>query len=217
MHSDGYDGGPRSATGMVFDDAAPLYGTSYLLGPVLAFAGDLRAGTRVLDLGCGNGFWAGIFAKRGCAVVGIDSSPSGIELARSTHVSVRFEVVDIEPDLLGTLAEEPFDLVVSTEVVEHLYSPQTWADACLGALRPGGTVIVTTPYHGWLKNVALAATGKLDPHLDALREGGHIKFFSRRVLSELLSRTGFVDIRFAGAGRAPFMWKSMVLAAVKPA
>jgi 2-polyprenyl-6-hydroxyphenyl methylase/3-demethylubiquinone-9 3-methyltransferase len=202
---------------MEFDDASPLYGTAYLLGPVLAFAGDLPAGARVLDLGCGNGFWAGLFARRGCTVVGIDSSHSGIELARSTHVGVRFEVMDIEPDLLGALDEDPFDLVVSTEVIEHLYSPQTWADACFHALRPGGTIVVSTPYHGWLKNVALAATGKLDRHLDALREGGHIKFFSRRVLSELLSSRGFVDIRFAGAGRAPFMWKSMVLAATKPA
>jgi 2-polyprenyl-3-methyl-5-hydroxy-6-metoxy-1,4-benzoquinol methylase len=201
---------------MEFDDASPLYGTAYLLGPVLGFSGSPHAGTRVLDLGCGNGFWAGVFAGRGCTVVGIDSSPTGIDLARATHQGIRFEVSDIEANILAALDEDPFDLVVSTEVIEHLYSPQTWADACVDALRPGGTVIVSTPYHGWLKNVALATTGKLDRHFDAMREGGHIKFFSRPVLSELLVRSGFVDIRFAGAGRAPLMWKSMVLAATKP-
>ena len=202
---------------MEFDDASSLCGTSYLLGPVLAFSGSLEAGTRVLDLGCGNGFWAGMFAQRGCTVVGIDASPTGIDIARTTHEGIRFEVMDIASNILAALDEDPFDLVVSTEVIEHLYSPQTWADACRNALRPGGTVIVSTPYHGWLKNVALAATGRLDRHLDASREGGHIKFFSKPVLSELLRRSGFVDIRFAGAGRAPLMWKSMVLAATKPA
>ena len=37
--------------------------------------------------------------------------------------------------------EEPFDIVISTEVVEHLYSPREWARACFAALRPGGRFV----------------------------------------------------------------------------
>jgi len=124
--------------------------------------------------------------------------------------------MEVSTDLLKILDEEPFDIIVSTEVVEHLYSPQTWAAGCLNALRQGGIVILSTPYHGWLKNVVLAASGTLDRHLDARREGGHIKFFSKPVLSALLVDSGFEDVRFAGAGRVPWVWKSMVLAATKP-
>lgn len=204
------------ATGMQFGDAAPIYSTPYLLDPVFGFAGELDTTTRVLDVGCGNGFWSGAFAKQGCTVVGIDASPTGIAIGRAEYPGVRFEVLDITAALLDALDEEPFDLIVSTEVIEHLYSPHTWATGCLRALRPGGTLILSTPYHGWLKNVALAATGKLDRHLDAMREGGHIKFFSRRVATQLLSAAGFENIRFAGAGRMPWLWKSMVLAAKRP-
>lgn len=204
------------STALQFGDASGMSSTPYLMQPVFDFAGDLSRGGRVLDIGCGNGFWAGEFARRGCTVVGIDPSPTGIAIARSTHATGRFEIMDVTTDLLSVLGEEPFDIVVSTEVVEHLYSPQTWAVGCLQALRPGGTMILSTPYHGWLKNLALAVTGKLDRHLDALREGGHIKFFSRPTLAQLLSDSGFEDIRFAGAGRWPLMWKSMVLAATKP-
>jgi 2-polyprenyl-6-hydroxyphenyl methylase/3-demethylubiquinone-9 3-methyltransferase len=204
------------STGLEFTVASPMGSTPYLLGPVFGFAGDLGPEKRVLDVGCGNGFWAGEFARRGCRVVGIDPSESGIDLARGSHAALRFEVMEITPDVLTRLAEEPFDIVVSTEVVEHLYSPQDWAEGCINALRPGGVAIVSTPYHGWLKNLALAATGKLDRHLDALREGGHIKFFSQPVLTQLLTEAGFDDVRFAGAGRVPLMWKSMVLAATKP-
>jgi len=40
---------------------------------------------RVLDIGCGNGYWAGEFVKKGCEVVGIDPSESGIRLARQNY------------------------------------------------------------------------------------------------------------------------------------
>jgi len=122
----------------------------------------------------------------------------------------------VSEHLLTELGEEPFDLVVSTEVVEHLYSPHAWAIGCFRALRPGGTLVLSTPFHGWFKNVALAISGRLDDHHDALREGGHIKFFSRRTLEALLTEAGFADIWFAGAGRLPLLWKSMVLAGARP-
>lgn len=205
-----------TATGMEFNSAAPIFSTPYLLDPVVACAGGIGPRHRVMDVGCGNGFWAGEFARRGCTVVGIDPSPTGIEIARRTHPGVRFEVMEASENLLAELGEEAFDLIVSTEVVEHLYSPQSWAVGCFRALRPGGTLVLSTPYHGWLKNVALAVSGKLDPHHDALREGGHIKFFSRATLQTLLTANGFENVRFAGAGRFPLMWKSMVLAAARP-
>jgi 2-polyprenyl-6-hydroxyphenyl methylase/3-demethylubiquinone-9 3-methyltransferase len=76
--------------------------------------------------------------------------------------------------------------------------------------------VVSTPYHGWLKNVALAASGKLDAHHEALRAGGHIKFFSRRTLERLLVDAGFREPRFIGTGRIPLVWKSMILSATRP-
>lgn len=208
--------GTETAEGMTFTDSSPIYSTSYLLDPVLSFARRIGPGSRVLDVGCGNGFWSAHFASRGCYVVGIDPSASGVAVAREHHRNARFEVMDVSANLLGDLGETPFDLVISTEVIEHVYSPQTWAVGCFNALRPGGSVVLSTPYHGWLKNVALAATGKLDRHLDADRVGGHIKFFSRPVLTRLLIRVGFEDIHFVGAGRVPLLWKSMVLAGVRP-
>jgi 2-polyprenyl-6-hydroxyphenyl methylase/3-demethylubiquinone-9 3-methyltransferase len=54
-----------------------------------------------------------------------------------------------------------------------------------------------------------------DKHLDALRVGGHVKFWSRRMLSRLLEETGFTDIRFERAGRVPYVWKSDVTIALK--
>jgi 2-polyprenyl-3-methyl-5-hydroxy-6-metoxy-1,4-benzoquinol methylase len=201
---------------MGFATAQPVSSTPYLLEPVRRLAGRLSPDVRVLDAGCGNGHWAGLFASQGCEAVGIDASESGIAIARRTYPAARFEQMEIGADLLERLGERPFDLVVSTEVVEHLYNPAVFAEGCFRALRPGGSLIVSTPYHGWLKDVALASTGGLDRHHEALRPGGHIKFFSRRTLSALLAQAGFDDLRFVGAGRVPWLWKSMVLRGTRP-
>lgn len=171
---------------------------------------------RVLDVGCGNGALSGVLAADGYHVTGVDLSPEGIDIARSEYPSCRFEVSSANESILTQLRAEPFDLVVSTEVVEHLYDPHAFVRGAYQALRPGGRFIVSTPYHGRLKNTVIAATGRFDAHVTALHNGGHIKFFSRAVLSSLLTEHGFEDIRFYGTGRIPWLWKSMVLTAIRP-
>ena len=74
----------------------------------------------------------------------------------------------------------------------------------------GGGVIVSTPYHGYLKNLAMAVTGKMDAHFTALWDHGHIKFWSVRTLTILLEEAGFRDLRFLRVGRIPPLAKSMI-------
>jgi 2-polyprenyl-3-methyl-5-hydroxy-6-metoxy-1,4-benzoquinol methylase len=199
-----------------FSDAVPRQVSRYITKPVLELSGSPGVGMRVLDVGCGNGWMSAVFARAGCTVVGIDPSEEGVSLAREAHPSIRFEVCEANDHLLDALGEQPFDLVVSTEVVEHLYAPLPYAVGIYDALRPGGRFVCTTPYHGYLKNLSLAVAGKHDFHTHPLRQGGHIKFWSRATLTTLLERAGFVDIDFRGAGRFPFLWKSMVMAGNRP-
>jgi 2-polyprenyl-3-methyl-5-hydroxy-6-metoxy-1,4-benzoquinol methylase len=172
----------------------------------------------VLDLGCGNGSLSHELSKLGFDVYGIDRSDSGIQIAREAFPQVHFSLGDVEEDLSpDPFQAESFDVIVSTEVVEHLYRPRQLIRNAFRLLKPSGHFIVSTPYHGWLKNVALALSGKMDNHFTALWDGGHIKFWSRETLSELLTEKGFTDLRFVGAGRVPYIWKSMILTARKPA
>ena len=191
--------------------------TWYLRPAVEPLLPPLSPGTRVLDLGCGNGEWVGWFATQGCVGVGVDPSASGIAIARkhvqAEHPSTRFETLLATPSVLQTLGEQPFDLVVSFEVVEHVYSAHEWAETCRAALRPGGRLICSTPYHGYLKNLTLALAGKWDHHHQPLKDGGHVKFWARDTLTQLLTEHGFDDITFRGAGRTPYLWKSMILSA----
>jgi 2-polyprenyl-3-methyl-5-hydroxy-6-metoxy-1,4-benzoquinol methylase len=199
-----------------FSCAAESHMHARFLPHVFALADDLKAGTRVLDIGCGNGFTCGEFLKHGCTVVGIDLSESGIEIGRRTHPDVRFELCAADSNLLTNLREPPFDVVVSTEVVEHLYDPREWALGCFKALKPGGRLICTTPYHGYVKNLALSVFGRWDSHANPLWDGGHIKLWSRATLTQLLRETGFTNLYFRGVGRFPLLWMTMVMAADKP-
>ena len=199
-----------------YTSAAPAHTTRYLLPVVMRLAGEIRPGMRVLDVGCGNGHMAGHFVERGCRVVGLDLGEAGIRIAREMYPQARFEVLAADERVLENLGEAPFDLVISTEVVEHLYDPRAYAKGCYAGCRPGGRFVCSTPYHGYLKNLAISLAGKWDQHADPLWDGGHIKLWSRKTLSTLLRETGFKDIQFGGAGRLPFLWMSMVLAGTRP-
>jgi 2-polyprenyl-6-hydroxyphenyl methylase/3-demethylubiquinone-9 3-methyltransferase len=109
-----------------------------------------------------------------------------------------------------------FDCVISVEVMEHLYHPRLFARRMFDLVTPGGSIIVTTPYHGYLKNLALAVTGHLDNHFTALWDGGHIKFWSVKTLRFLLQEAGFEDVHFQFAGRIPPLAKSMIAVARRP-
>jgi len=199
-----------------FASAQPSHMHRHFMPMVFELAGPLPPGTRVLDVGCGNGFTCGEFLKRGCQVVGVDLSEQGINLARRNYPAGRFELLPADDQLLQRLGETAFDIVVSTEVVEHLYSPRPYARGCFAALKPGGKMICTTPYHGYWKNLLLSMAGKWDHHANPLWDGGHIKLWSRKTLGDLLTEAGFEHLQFRGAGRLPWLWMTMAMAGSKP-
>lgn len=173
---------------------------------------------RVLDMGSGNGRLCGLIAQSHRYICGMEYDAAGVELARKAYPSINFYHYGVQDNpalLLEQENREYFDLVVSTEVIEHLYSPQFLAQYAHGVLAKNGKLIITTPYHGYLKNLALSIFDKWDHHHTALWEGGHIKFWSIKTLSELLEAQGFKVIKATGVGRIPYLWKSMVVVAEK--
>lgn len=170
----------------------------------------------ICDLGCGNGHIAGSLTALGYEVTGIDASRSGIRIARRAYPSVKFIEAMIDGGL-DQLNLTKFDLVISSDVIEHLYRPSDLVAAAFSLVKPGGHVLLGTPYHGYLKNLALALSGRMDSHFSVLHDGGHIKFFSVKTLSRLMTAHSFRDLSFTFYGRAPWLWKNMICHARKPA
>ncbi len=185
----------------------------FLMSPLLSMLQQVNKNSdkklRVLDIGCGNGSLSHAIAQQGYEVVGVEESEQGVAIASSNFSDCHFIQASIY-DLPYTELQNYFDIVISVEVIEHLFYPKELAKAAKNCLKPNGTLILTTPYHGYLKNIVLALSGKLDKHFHVLWDGGHIKFFSVKTLTELLNSEGYTDIHFKFAGRFPYVWKSML-------
>ena len=102
-----------------------------------------RPRLRVLDVGCGNGPLTFPVAALGLDVVGVDVNAASIERNRAAarFPNARFAVVPGATFDLG----ETFDLIICSEVLEHLDAPQPLVDSIARHLAPGGTLLVTVP------------------------------------------------------------------------
>lgn len=169
---------------------------------------------RVFDLGCGNGSVADWFAQRGFDAKGVDPSESGIARARQSFPHLDLRLGSAYDPLAETFGR--FPLVVSLEVIEHVYAPRAFVRCVTDLLEPGGHALISTPYHGYWKNLALAITGKMDAHFTALWDHGHIKFWSRTSIGQLLTEAGLRVERIHRVGRIPALAKSMLVVAQKP-
>lgn len=158
-------------------------------------------GWRALDAGAGGGDTVAALTALGIDVSGMDVSSEATELATKRNPGLPFFTHSVEeppwPVEPGSL-----DLVVTFEVIEHLLRPRRLLEGAAHALRPGGRLALTTPYHGLAKNLALAVAA-FDRHFAV--EGDHIRFFSDRALRQLAEEEGFRVERIVHYGRrSPF-------------
>lgn len=207
-----------SAAGYRYAHAENSHAHAYLL-PALqaelkALGATLSGPSRLFDLGCGNGSVAAALAGGGWQVTGVDPSVEGIAAAQAAYPELDLHEGSAYEDLVSVHGR--FPVVISLEVVEHVYAPRDYAQTLFDLVEPGGTAIVSTPYHGYVKNIALAITGKMDRHFTALWDHGHIKFWSIATLTQLLREAGFETPQFERAGRIAPLAKSMVAIARKP-
>lgn len=96
----------------------------------------------VLDVGCNSGCIGVPLTKKGCHVQGIDIQPDLVKRAQSFGI---FAEVGVAEDL-SRYKDESFDVVVCSEVLEHLYDPMEAIKEAKRVLRPNGLYIITVPH-----------------------------------------------------------------------
>ena len=170
----------------------------------------LPRGARVLDVGCGRGEFCAFFRELGLAAEGIDISRKGVEYARKQHPGITFHAGETQSLLPDRAAA--FDCVFSSEVIEHLFDVGGYLEAINRLLKPGGAFVLTTPYHGLIKNVVLDAVNYAK-HYDPL--GQHIRFFNKNSLGMCLRKWGFEARVWTGYGRPWPFWKSFFVVTTK--
>jgi SAM-dependent methyltransferase len=116
-----------------------------------AVANLVVGGTAFLDLGCGTGYGAALVVDAGGSFDGVDGSAAAIEYAEAHYgrPSARFFVADVTGPLPPALVPGSYDVVFSSEVLEHVVDPFAFTEVMARYLRPDGTCFVGTPNRLW--------------------------------------------------------------------
>jgi ubiquinone/menaquinone biosynthesis C-methylase UbiE len=168
----------------------------------------VAAGDRVLDVGCGEGRFCAELAAAGAVPVGVEVAETALTRAREQHPDLTFELVAQDGPL--PFADGTFDCVWASEVLEHVADTARWLSEVRRVLRPRGGLLVTTPYHGRIKNLLIALAG-FESHFDPL--GQHLRFYTARSLRTLLVDFGFEEIGIATAGGPPLLRQRLLVEA----
>lgn len=162
---------------------------------------------RALDLGCGEGHFTAVLAGAVRSVVGAEVAEAALARARRRHPELAFARVPFEGAL--PFADGAFDLVWSSEVIEHVSDTARWLSEVRRTLAPRGRLLLTTPNHGRLR---LALQG-VEPFSEPL--GDHLHLYTRRSLSTLLEEFGFAHLAVRTAAGPPGLRRLLLAGAVR--
>jgi len=169
--------------------------------------GEVRSGDRALDLGCGAGQFTTLLADTGAQAVGADVAEAALARARAVDPRLDLRLVPVDGPL--PLEDNAFDLVWSSEVIEHVADTARWLSEVRRVLAPGGRLLLTTPAHGRLQ----VALGGIERMSDPL--GDHLHLYTRRSLQGLLKQFGFDQVSVRPAGGAPGLRRILLARAVR--
>ncbi len=162
---------------------------------------------RILDIGCGNGVLDEYLAEWGHEVVGLDAYPDEKEDGR------RYLRIGQDLSAKWQVSENSFDMVICTDVVEHLYNPIHVLRQSESVLKSDGMLIMGIPNHFDLRQRLRMLFGKGIIHWDNLGYGqyswnyAHIRFFTFSDFMEMFRISGWrpelIQLNFMGAGIVP--------------
>ena len=110
-----------------------------------AFAAQLVAGRRVLDLGSGEGYGTALLAAHAADVTGVDVDGEAVRHAAATYRSPNLRFAEGSAEALTAFADDSFDVVVCFEVIEHVAAQEHIVAEARRVLRADGLFICSTP------------------------------------------------------------------------
>jgi SAM-dependent methyltransferase len=169
---------------------------------------DVAPPAAIVDIGCGDGAATSLAAQvnPGHRIVGLDWSADALRQARSRGLTLlRAEVESTSLPIASGRA----DVVIMSELIEHLVDPDSALEEARRVLKPGGTLLLSTPNLAAWYNRGLLALGVQPLFTEVSLRGvfgrpgsqvaGHLRLFTRGALVGLLAARGFGSIRVSGA------------------
>ncbi|GAA4614803.1 class I SAM-dependent methyltransferase [Saccharopolyspora hordei] len=171
----------------------------------------VRAGQRVLDLGCGAGRHAFELYRRGADVIAFDQDVAELENVAAMFAAMKAE--NQVPDganaqtVSGDALDLPFpdghfDVVIASEIMEHIPEDEKAMREMVRVVKPGGRVVVTVP-RAWPEKICWALSDEYHQV-----EGGHVRIYSTGELIGKLRDAGLRPVfhHYAHALHSPYWW-----------
>jgi len=143
-----------------------------------------RRSLKILDVGCGTGVNAEFLRAQGHRVFGIDLSPTAL----ATFHKFGFEGAVGDASIGLPFESNRFDLVFSSEVIEHLADGEAFLQELYRVAKPGGQLLLSTPNSAFWVYRLYAVLGRT---LSDVQHPGHVRFYSIRSLKKLVESCGF--------------------------
>jgi len=140
-------------------------------------------GGKLLEVGCGSGVGLKLMADRGWMTEGIDFDPSAVENARSKGLVVHLGALESQ-----NFAEESFDAIALSHVIEHVPNPQDLFQECFRILKKGGQLVIITP------NSKSFGHSYFGPSWRGLEPPRHLHLFNQTAIEKMAKSCEYIEI-----------------------
>lgn len=173
------------------------YGGNYYLSPITIKSYNalldefepFRKTNKILDVGCGMGFFLDAAKARGWKVYGTEYSAKAIEICRAKGIDMKEGVLNP-----SDFPEHDFDIITSFEVMEHINNPIPELNNIHQLLRTGGLFYCTTP------NFDSTLRYQLKDRFNIIVYPEHLSYYTRKTLNKVVKERGFKLHKFLSTG-----------------
>lgn len=147
--------------------------------------------SRILDAGCGNGWLSEMLDNRGLDVTALNLGLNSMKRASARLKARAANIPFLCADIYNLpCSDSRFDAVVISEVIEHLEKPQDALNEIARVVKPGGFIIVSTPYREHIEETLCIHCNRKTP------VNAHLHSFDKEIMERMLTDAGFVVQKF---------------------
>ena len=181
-----------------FDSKMNMYDTNKRLDVIFSelLVEDI-SGKELLDAGCGTGWFSKISCQRGANVTSMDLGENLL-----SKVALKCESHRVVGSILDIPFEDNiFDIIISSEVIEHVPEPVKALHELFRVLKPGGKLVLTTPNKFWYFAIWIANALRLRPYQ------GLENWIGWHEMKKITREIGFDQVEMRGIHLFPFVSK----------
>ena len=148
-----------------------------------------RKTNKIIDVGCGIGYFLEVAKERGWEVYGTEYTDDAVEICKKKGIDIQLGILNSD-----NYGDGEFDVITSFEVLEHINNPREEISNFYHILREGGLVYLTTPNFNSLLRYRLKAAYNVIGYPE------HLSYYTPRTLKKVFKNVGFKPIKIQSTG-----------------